>query len=71
MKFAHGILDNPDVMFEGVLGMFFTWIDFAVGNFCACRREPEYFDRFREFIFEGEVGFGSLPGAGFWDFLDG
>ncbi len=50
--------------------MLFAWFDFAIGDFYAYGREPEYFDRFREFVFEGEVGFGSLFGAGLGDVLD-
>ena len=38
MKFARGILNNPNVMFEGMLRVFFAWFDFTVGNFCARSR---------------------------------
>lgn len=50
--------------------MFLAWFDFAIGYFYAYGREPENFDRFREFVFEGEVGFGSLHGAGLGNVLD-
>lgn len=71
VNLARGILDDPDVMLEGMLRAFLTGFDFAIGYLRSRGGKPEYLDGFIQFVFESKVGFDPLLGTGLGDGLDG